>query len=189
MKKSGGDRVLNKKKFHSSVTLNLQQGVGLIEILISILVLSIGLLGLAGLQAVGLKNNSQSFDRSYAVFLASNILDRIRANPTADYTTEVNDEPSITANKCEKSSCDVSVLRDYDLSQWKCLLGHFNQHANCSTLKFGGDEQDAQVQGLLNDGTGSIIRNGSRYIITIEWSSPTKIDPNNRSSYNMVTDI
>ncbi|NYZ66150.1 type IV pilus modification protein PilV [Endozoicomonas sp. SM1973] len=179
-----------------------QQGVGIMEILISILVLSIGLLGLAGMQAVGLKNNNQSFDRSYAVFLANNILDRIRANPNADYTTNLNTAPSVAANSCETGACNASQLRDYDLAQWKCLLGRFNSNGNCATLTIGGDGQEAQVEGLLSDGTGSIARTVAggtvRYTITIEWADPTNVtDPNdpantgvnNRSSYSMVTDI
>ncbi|WP_163830932.1 type IV pilus modification protein PilV [Spartinivicinus ruber] len=166
-----------------------QQGVGLMEILISILVLSIGLLGLAGLQAVGLKNNSQSFDRSYAVFLANNILDRIRANPTADYTTGVDDAPGVAANSCETGTCNASALKDYDLAQWKCLLGRFNENNNCSTFTIGGDGQAVRVQGLLRDGTGSIEINGNTYTITVEWADPISTDPDNRSSYNMVTEI
>ncbi|MDE1462555.1 type IV pilus modification protein PilV [Spartinivicinus poritis] len=185
-----------------------QQGIGIMEILISILVLSIGLLGLAGLQAVGLKNNSQSFDRSYAVFLANNILDRIRANPTADYTTGINDAPSVAANSCETGTCNANALRDYDLAQWKCLLGRFNQNGNCVTFTSSvlnpanNQFQNTQLQGLLSDGTGSITRvvtgSTTRYTISIEWADPTNVtDPNDpantgvnkRSNYTMVTDI
>ncbi len=66
---------------------SLQRGVGLIEVLISVLVLSIGLLGIAALQAQALKNGQSSLERSQAVILTYSILDAMRADPAGDYAT------------------------------------------------------------------------------------------------------
>ena len=63
-----------------------QRGVTLLEVLISILVLSVGLLGYAGLQTVSMKNNTSAFQRSQATMLTYDIVDRMRAvarNPDA----------------------------------------------------------------------------------------------------------
>lgn len=60
-----------------------QRGVGLIEVLIAVLILSIGLLGIAGLQARALKNNQSSYERSQAVVLSYFMLDSMRANVAA----------------------------------------------------------------------------------------------------------
>ncbi|MDQ8051256.1 type IV pilus modification protein PilV [Luteibacter sp.] len=57
-----------------------QSGVGLIEILIAVLVMAIGLLGLAALQAAALRNSQSSLERSQAVVLSYAILDSMRAN-------------------------------------------------------------------------------------------------------------
>ncbi|WP_062195644.1 type IV pilus modification protein PilV [Caldimonas taiwanensis] len=57
-----------------------QRGVGLIEVLIAVLVLSIGLLGIAGLQARALKNSQSAYERSQAVALTYLMLDAMRAN-------------------------------------------------------------------------------------------------------------
>ena len=57
------------------------QGFTLIEVLIAVLVLSIGLLGLASLQAASLKNNYGAYMRSQASILANDMADRIRSNP------------------------------------------------------------------------------------------------------------
>ncbi|MEW6119422.1 MAG: type IV pilus modification protein PilV [Pseudomonadota bacterium] len=57
-----------------------QRGVTLLEVLISIVVLSIGLLGYAGLQTASLKNNTSAFQRSQATMLTYDIIDRMRAN-------------------------------------------------------------------------------------------------------------
>ncbi|MBI1285876.1 MAG: type IV pilus modification protein PilV [Thiobacillus sp.] len=56
-----------------------QRGVTLLEVLISIIVLSVGLLGYAGLQTVSLKNNTSAFQRSQATMLTYDIVDRMRA--------------------------------------------------------------------------------------------------------------
>lgn len=59
-------------------------GFSLIEVLVSIVVLSIGLLGTAGLMSASLKNTNTAFYRSQATFLADDIVDRLRANLTAE---------------------------------------------------------------------------------------------------------
>lgn len=58
----------------------LQRGFTLIEILVTVIVLSIGLLGLAGLQAVALKFNSTAYQRSQATILIYDMIEQIRAN-------------------------------------------------------------------------------------------------------------
>jgi len=60
----------------------LQRGMTLIEILVAIVVLSIGLLGLAGLQLKGLQVSQGSTYRWQAAVLAEDIADRIRADAT-----------------------------------------------------------------------------------------------------------
>ncbi|MDY6948371.1 MAG: type IV pilus modification protein PilV [Pseudomonadota bacterium] len=57
-----------------------QAGVGLIEVLIAMLVLSLGMLGLAGLQMWSLKNNQSSMERSLAVVQTYTIVDAMRAD-------------------------------------------------------------------------------------------------------------
>lgn len=59
-----------------------QRGVGLIEVLVAVLVMAIGLLGIAALQATALRNNQSALERSQAVMLSYAILDAMRANPT-----------------------------------------------------------------------------------------------------------
>lgn len=57
-----------------------QAGAGLIEVLVSLVVLSIGLLGLAGLQYESLRNTQLSFQRSQAGYLLNDMADRMRSN-------------------------------------------------------------------------------------------------------------
>ena len=55
-------------------------GFTLLEVLVALVILSIGLLGLAGLQAASLRYNHSSYLRSQATLIAYDIVDRMRAN-------------------------------------------------------------------------------------------------------------
>lgn len=57
-----------------------QRGFTLVEVLVALIVLAIGLLGLAQLQARGLKFNQDAYVRSQATTLAYEIIDRMRSN-------------------------------------------------------------------------------------------------------------
>jgi type IV pilus assembly protein PilV len=59
-----------------------QQGVSLIEILVAMVLLAVGLLGLAGLQLRGIQVNQGSQYRSLAEIMAEDLADRLRADPT-----------------------------------------------------------------------------------------------------------
>lgn len=66
-----------------------QSGVGLIEVMVAVVVLSVGLLGIAALQAVTLKNSGSSASRTQASIQVYSMLDIIRADRAnvANYNT------------------------------------------------------------------------------------------------------
>jgi type IV pilus assembly protein PilV len=94
----------------------VQRGVALLEILVSIVVLAIGLLGYAGLQAVSLKNSASAYQRSQATLLANDIIDRMRAN-------RVQSAPG-SYNIAVGSASGGSALAAQDLADWKTLLAN-----------------------------------------------------------------
>ena len=61
------------------------RGFTLVEVLVALVVMAVGLLGIAGLYVEGLRAGRTSVYRSVAVMLASDMADRIRANPTGTY--------------------------------------------------------------------------------------------------------
>lgn len=71
-----------------------QSGFTLVEVLVTLLIVSVGLLGVAALQLTTLRGNQEAYVRSQASVLAADILDRIRANPLAfrvgAYTVALN---------------------------------------------------------------------------------------------------
>ena len=101
---------------------NKQQGFTLLEVLIALLVLSIGLLGLAALQTTGLRSNEMASMRTTSTMLAYDISDRMRANPQGildgDYV--INTGPITgTPTDCTSNDCTTAQLALYDLDQWK----------------------------------------------------------------------
>lgn len=126
-------------KCHFIKSASTQRGFTLIEVLVAVIVLSIGLLGLAGLQATGLRYNHSAYLRSQASQLAYDIADRMRANRdeamAGSYDTTFGATP--TAG---------SSLSSQDLVEWKRLLGE-----------------------LLPEGAGSIntVPSGNQAILTI----------------------
>lgn len=60
-----------------------QRGATLIEVLITVVVLSVGLVAMATLQLDAIKLNNDALLRSKAVNLANSLIDRARSNPVA----------------------------------------------------------------------------------------------------------
>jgi type IV pilus assembly protein PilV len=98
-----------------------QQGSGLIESLISILVVSIGFLGFAGLQVNGLAAANDSLFRSKAVYLSYQMADRVRANlPAAgagaynNFTSQTAASPGCTITV----NCTATQMAQNDFNEW-----------------------------------------------------------------------
>lgn len=104
-----------------------QAGVGLIEIMVAVLVLSIGFLGVAALQVLSLSTNNSAMARSMATISSYSILDAMRADlPTAGtggYNTTVN------ANACPAAGATMASTQ---INHWCKQLGN-NLGANATT--------------------------------------------------------
>ncbi|MHC8288860.1 type IV pilus modification protein PilV [Pseudomonas sp. XS1P51] len=90
-----------------------QGGMTLIEVLVALLILSVGLLGAAAIQLNALKYTDSSRMTSQASFIAYDMMDRIRANSAADYTVT----PPTSGNP--------SVARDQDLYDFTTNIVNF----------------------------------------------------------------
>lgn len=80
-------------------SLNNQRGVGLIEVMVALLLLTVAVLGYAALQGKAIQATNESFERSQSLVMMRNIAEKIHANPFAieTYETQINDMDSITA--------------------------------------------------------------------------------------------
>jgi len=101
-------------------------GFSLLEVLIALVILSVGLLGIAALISTALKSNGSAYMRTQATALAYNIIDRMRANVPAtnlaSYATTMPAAPSAATNSpatCSGTPCTSAALATYDIAQWE----------------------------------------------------------------------
>ena len=94
---------------------NAQRGVGMIEVLVAVLILAIGLLGVAALQATALRNSQGAMERSQGVVHAYAIFDSMRANPAAARAGDYN--IGMTCN-----APAVGTLAQSDLNSWVTIM-------------------------------------------------------------------
>lgn len=92
------------------------RGFTLLEVLVAVLVLSIGLLGLAGLMASSLKNAHSAYQRTQATWLAYDMLDRMRANRAVALAKGYN--------LALGAAPGGSALAAADLSEWDTALAN-----------------------------------------------------------------
>mgnify|MGYP001071981593 CR=1 FL=1 len=102
------------------------KGVALIEILISLLILSVGVIGLSNVQINAKRVAQEALQRTKASSLASDMLERIRANPKgfAAYNGAEVGRSSITAEPadCRLMACTPTDVAARDLWEWQRAL-------------------------------------------------------------------
>lgn len=104
---------------HLTMYRHLQGGAGLIEALISIFVVSIGFIGFATLQISGLVATNESMFRTKAVYLSSQMADRVRANLPGMQAGAYNDlQGSIADPGCISTSCTPTDVAQNDFVDW-----------------------------------------------------------------------
>lgn len=169
---------LTMPKYQSTAT---NTGFTLIEVLVSLVVLAIGLLGLAMLQTTGLRFNTNSYSRTQATYLAYDLAERMRANVPAfqagDYDVlnqtaakgiDSSSNSSYSCNlptnsncSCDTGTCTNAAMAQYDLGQWyynlDTLLPGVKDAANLSTSK-----------------RATITRAGNVATVTIYWVEPNR---------------
>jgi len=141
---------------HTKMILG-QGGASMIEVLVAILIFSIGLLGVASTQTVGLTNTQSALHRSYAAQLSYELVDMIRSNPVEarraasvftkfDTTGTVPDEVA----KCLKFStagCTTVEMANTVLARWT-----------------------ARLKLTLPEGEATLIRTGEIFELRIRWA-------------------
>ncbi|WP_306522463.1 type IV pilus modification protein PilV [Rheinheimera sp.] len=128
-----------------SARLKLQKGVSLLEVLIAVLVLSVGLLGVAGLQTANIRNTQSAHQRTMAVLLASSMAERIRANAAA-----AGNGSFVLPLQCTQLSAGASI-QSVEQSNWlnEILTTFGDSGTSCGGVTY-------------NAGTRT-------YIVTVQW--------------------
>jgi type IV pilus assembly protein PilV len=134
-----------------------QAGFSLIEVLVTVVVLAIGLLGLAGLQINGLRYTHSAYFRSQATILAEDILDRMRANRAAaeagNYIIGIGTSPGTASCEGTSANCTSDQMAGADLYEWKQVLSK-----------------------TLPQGNGSVARQGDGFRVVVQWDDSRGAD-------------
>jgi type IV pilus assembly protein PilV len=138
-----------RKQTHGS-----NSGFTLVEVLIALVILSIGMLGIAALLLNSLQSSRTALLRSQAVVLASDLAERIRSNRSAGtvYDTSVTPAPALVP-ACEStgSDCSAADMASNDLKRWQ----------NAVSAALPGGAGNVVVQ--------QITTTVNRYTIAISW--------------------
>ena len=104
-----------------------QAGFNLIEVMIALVVLSIGLLGLAALQVTSLQQNQSAYLRSQATLFAYDITDRMRANIDevgngSYFVTSGATNTACINYSASAAGCTASVMASHDVAEWQAAI-------------------------------------------------------------------
>ncbi|MDE1898031.1 MAG: type IV pilus modification protein PilV [Xanthomonadaceae bacterium] len=155
------------------MTCQRSRGFSLLEVMVAIVILSLGMLGVAAVLITVHKANASSYLRQQAVQETYDILDRMRANRSAalqgGYDVALNTAPGTASVNCTSGSCSPTQLAGYDQWQWLTELA--------STLPSGTGSVGL---GTVAGGTcGSLTYSNSLstpptapvcVVVTVQWS-------------------
>jgi type IV pilus assembly protein PilV len=106
--------IKEKSQYNLIARIPNQKGLSLLEVLVAVLLFSIGVLSVSSTQLVGLKASSGSGSKNQAQFLAADAIERIRANRlnAANYVTSLSSAAPTTQ----------STVAQMDLADWKSQI-------------------------------------------------------------------
>lgn len=146
-----------------TLTLAAVAGSSLIEVLVSLLVLSGGLMTMAGVHAVSLRANQSAYYRTQATTLTMDIIERMRANKTGVEQGAYDDVAGgATASCFTTASCTPAQMAAQDILNW----------SNQVAATFPGGDSVVCVDSTGNDGTTAAPGcdgSGNVYAIKIWW--------------------
>lgn len=142
-----------------STQIGVQSGVSLIEVLVAIVILSIGLLGIAGLQLTSFRFIHNANLTYQAALQANDMADRIRANAVGRDNGNYNNITGIGADPgCIASSCSPGQLAATDAFEWNTANSR-----------------------LLPSGSGTVTGLAGQFTITVLWTEISPIGSLNRN--------
>ncbi len=154
------------------------QGFTLVEILIAVVIFSIGLLGIAGLQVAGMRFTHGSQLRTIAVGQVESMADLMRANLFAvqngKYNVKDTAIPQTTTPDCATVVCNSTERAAYDLKVWNYHQDNSPIQSNADALPLGNGV--VCRDSTPNDGASgnwACDNSGDVYAIKVEWQERT----------------
>ncbi|THB64928.1 MAG: type IV pilus modification protein PilV [Gammaproteobacteria bacterium] len=156
-----------------------QGGVGLVEVMIALMIFSMGMLGIASLQVISKRSSFEAQQRQEAVWIANDMIARIKNSGLTssqlktyydgkDFAADPDNPPDSPSVDCLANSCTVAQLVEYDLISW---------HKNIYGASVEASGQN--VSGLSNaKGCIDVTESGgetTKVTVTVAWLSLTKM--------------
>jgi type IV pilus assembly protein PilV len=137
---------------HSTCLIRRQRGLTMVESLVALVVLSTGMLGIASLYVASLRAERNALVRTQAVYLVSDMVDRIRANAVARSAYDSGSYAGGPADKgcVTKNNCSTTALAEDDLHHWieaaKKLPGYRKAEVTFTAAASAGQPDDYRVR-------------------------------------------
>jgi type IV pilus assembly protein PilV len=96
----------------------LQKAFSMVETLVALVVLAVGLLGIAALYVTTLRSGGSAIAHTQAVYLANDMADRIRANPKAKDAYQA----AGAKKDCMAAACNATDMAAFDLDIWQTQI-------------------------------------------------------------------
>lgn len=152
------------KKSFNGIKKHVMQGISLIEVLVTVVILAIGLLGLAGLQVRLQTSEIESYQRTHALILLEDMANRVSANRNNAATYVTAGAPLGTGDG-QPNAC-VGNGQSFDACQWSnALKGAAELSATATNI------------GAMIGARGCVdaLGTGDQFLITVTWQGLTPI--------------
>jgi type IV pilus assembly protein PilV len=156
---------MKKPSIHSR---KFQRGVSMTEALVALVVLSVGMLGIAGLFIESMRANRSATSRMHAVNLVNEMTDRILANRLAGnaYALPAGATPSEKGCVVD-SNCTIEELAEDDLATW----------IDAVRAVMPPDVNGNPTQTIVDVNSGANISEPTQYRVTVRWTEPGEARP------------
>jgi type IV pilus assembly protein PilV len=150
--------------------ISRQRGITMVESLVALVVLSVGMLGIASLYITSLKANRSALVRTQAVNLAADIADRIRANRGGkeDYAAGGYDEGGPESQDCSASNCTPAQIAENDLSLWEGNITKYLPNGATGSVAFTPQPSSTEP---------------NTYTITVQWPEQGSTTPSSTTLF------
>jgi type IV pilus assembly protein PilV len=140
-----------------------ESGFSMVEVMVALVVLAIGLLGIAALYLNSLQSGRTAIYRTQAITLAADLADRIRMNRTAQaaYGTLFADAEAVVGSCSTTGGCSDADLASTDLSNWKAEIA----------------QQLPNGQGQVAVTMPVAAGEPTTYLVTVRWAEVGEVAP------------
>ena len=151
-----------------------QQGVSIVEALVALVILSVGMLGIAGLYLMSVQSNRTAQIRTAAVNIINDFGDRVRSSHSSmpAYASAMGAVPPAAATNCAAVACTPTQVAAYDLrNMYDAAINPANPS---HSLPKAPDGSDAQMGVVYT--AGATAADPSRLVISVRWKEPGSTD-------------